>query len=124
MTMQQKPGNVSTIAKFFEKTVLPTPVSASMVTMPNIQNNNAVCVATVNQTLDSIGTWADPQMAVQSAAASQPIGRENGGTSGHLTSEEPIRARKPGPDQNQEDSSHIGEEQQKPSDNQECSAGI
>ena len=74
-------GNASTIAKFFEKTVLPTPVSASMVTMPNIHNNNGVCAATVNQTLALIGTWADPQMALQSAAAGQPTGREDGETS-------------------------------------------
>ena len=120
--MQQKPGIVSTIVEYFEKK--PTPVSASVVTMPNIHNNNGVCAATANQTLALTDTWADPQMALQSAAAGQPMGREDVETSGQLTSEEPIRARKPGPDQNQEDSSHIGEEQQKPSDNQGCSAGI
>ena len=64
MTMQQKPGNVSTIAKFFVKTVLPIQVSASMVTMPNKHNNNAVCSATVSQTPSSIGKWADPVMAM------------------------------------------------------------
>jgi hypothetical protein len=122
--MKQKLGNVSTITKFFEKTGLSTTVSASVVTSQSIHNNKGVCAATANQTLAVMGTRVDPEMALQSAAASQSIGSKDGETSGHLTSEEPIRARAPGPDQNQGDSSHIGQDHQKPLDSRGCSDGL
>ena len=113
--MLQKTGTVSTIAEYFEKNNQPKPVSASVSGL-NIHNNNSVCTATSNQTLAISGTRADPQMALQSAVAGTPMGTEELETSGHLTPEEPTKTRKPGTDQNQGDSSHLGENPQKPLD--------
>ena len=92
------------------------PVSTCVVSSQNIHNNNGVCVATANQILAAVSTQADPEMALQVAAAGQPTGSENGEVSGHLTSEEPIGAGAPGPDQNQGGGSHIGHHHHKPMD--------
>ena len=83
-----------------------------------------MCMATANQILAAVGTGADPEMALQVAAAGQPTASENVEVSGHLTSKEPIGAGAPGPDQNQGDGSHIGHHHHKPMDSQGCSAGL
>ena len=75
--MKKKSDSVSTIKKFFEKTDMSIPVP-TCVPSQNIHNNNGVFVATANQILAAVGSQADPEMALQVAAAGQPTGSEIG----------------------------------------------
>jgi hypothetical protein len=105
--MLQKPGTVSIIAKYFEKSQKTRSVSRMGSGELNKHNNNGVCTATPNQILTRSGTRADPEIALQSAAASQPTVTEGLDLSGHMTTEEPIGSNKPKTDQNLRDSSHL-----------------
>ena len=106
-SMQQKPGTVSIIAKYFEKGQKTRSVSSMRPGELNKHNNNGVCTATPNPILKRSGTRADPEMALQSAAAGQPIVTEGLDLSGHMTTEKPIESNKPKTDQNLRDSSHL-----------------
>ena len=70
-SMLQKPGTVSIIAKYFEKSQKTRSVSSMEPGELNKHNNNGVCTATPNPILTRSGTRADPEMALQSAAAGQ-----------------------------------------------------
>ena len=115
---------IQKLLKIFNTYWLMLPVSTCVVSSQNMHNNNGVCVATANQILAAVGTQAGPEMALQVGAAGQPTGSENGEIWGHVTNEEPIGAGAPGPDQNQGNSSHIGQDHHKPMDSQGCSAGL
>ena len=71
------------------------PVSTCVVSSQNIHNNNGVCVATANQILAAVGTQADPEMALQVAAAGQQTGCGTGNRFGHRISAQPTRAGAP-----------------------------
>ena len=76
MIEERKPVSVPMISKYFEdgqKTEKMTPHGPSS---RNKDNNNGVYSATAEQTLASTSTGADPEMAVQSAAAGRPMATE------------------------------------------------
>ena len=104
---KQKTATVSTISKYFESGQKTRTMSIMGPGVRNKYNNNGVYMATANQTLTSTSTRADPEMAVQSAAAGRPIATEGLELSGHMTTEEPIGREKPNFDQNMRDSSHL-----------------
>ena len=105
--VQHKPATVSSISKYFENGQKTRTVSIMGPGVQNKYNNNGVCIATANPILTRSSTRADPEMAVQSAAAGRPIATEGLELSGHMTTEEPIGSNKPKLDQNMRDSSHL-----------------
>ena len=107
MNVKQKPATVSAISKYFESGQKTRTMSIMGLGVRNKYNNNGVYLATANQTLTRTSTQADPEMAVQSAAAGRPIATEGLELSGHMTTEEPIGREKPKLDQNMRDSSHL-----------------
>ena len=99
--------SVSAISKYFESGQKTSTMSVMGPGVRNKHNNNGVYLATANQTLTRTSTQADPEMAVQSAAAGRPIATEGLELSGHMTTEEPIGREKPKLDQNMRDRSHF-----------------
>ena len=105
--MQQKPATVSSISKYFENGQKTRTVSIMGPGMKNKYNNNGVCMATANPILTRSSTRADPEMAVQSAAAGRPMATEGLKLSGHMTTEEPTGGENQNLGQNMWDRSHL-----------------